>query len=253
MARERKKLAEEDVNYLVACLSQPYTFHPESLVPRLTKEAQGLSERDFESNKYPHFTRFENATRNAFIGSMRRVLENIEYWESSRMQFPIGEMSDLGVMLNPFMFTEVRYLDDKKTKCPSQIKLVRLCKMRKTYTPNPVVKPFRSFSTRIQAESGLPLSPEILGRLAREDLGTIFDYSSDRGFKWWLMGVQETEIHTSKSFIHRTERRPLLFIPGGIFPIQKGAVDEQRETEIKDAVANFTQEYTRTSFLRARD
>jgi hypothetical protein len=250
MARELKKLAREEMDYLIRCLNQPYTFHPEPQVPRLTEEAQSLNEQDFRANKYPHFTRFENATRSSFIGNMGRALEEVEYWDSSRMQFPIPEISSsIGVAFNPFLFTEVR----DKTKCDSQIRLIRLCKTEQTYTPSRIVRPFREISTKLQAESGLPLSSEILGRLAREDLGEIFIYSAEKGFKWWLMGVQETRIPTLKSLIYSVERRPLLFIPGGIFPIQSGAVDKQRELEIKEAIANFTKEYTRTNLLKTKD
>lgn len=247
-----KHLTDEEIDPLVACLDQPYNLDPPSLVPLFTRDRQRIKEQ-IRVPKIPnHIAMTEEAERKRFVGSMRDVLKTVEYWETRRTQFPIENVIAGETQLNPFQFTSIRMIGGQEVECPSHIHLIRLCKTRATYAPSVLVKPLRDISTRIQTNLYTPLSPEILGRVAKEELGEIIDYCDSMGFKWWLMAVQKTKIPIricDKVLYNVTERRPLMFMPGGAFPlpVNMEADEEGRPAYTTEIIANFTAKYTRRS------
>ncbi len=251
-AREVRHLTKEEIDPLVACLNQPYSLDPPSLVPLFTENRQKIKGQTRLPEIPNHIIMTEEAERKRFVGSMENVLKTVEYWDTRRMQFPIKNVAAGETQLNPFTFTSIRTVNGEELECPSYIHLIRLCKTETTYAPNPYIKPFRDISTRVQSSLciPIPLSPEILGRVAREELGEIIDYCDSMGFKWWLMAVQKTKIPLCiGSKYNVTERRPLMFMPGGAFPlpVNMEADEEGRPAYTTQIIANFTKRYIRTS------
>jgi hypothetical protein len=236
----KRHLTEKEIADLVDCISYQIPALPNS-----------MQHSQFDSTDSANMARREN-----FASCVEATLQDLIFDdESSRLQFPIPLREDC----NPYPFQE--YSETKENhseirrKHDAEIELVRLCRTDTTRAlPRWQIK-IRNWLLQQILKSEKPISPENLGRLAREGeygspifarrnwegdktvLTNIYDAIRGAGHDFYLLGI------TRVYYPNEIMQSPLLLIPGTAesFPAH----------ELTARINAFRHRYTRTKKISA--
>lgn len=162
--------------------------------------------------------------REDFLESARKVLSIVKTNKSSScMRNKLPKIKGF----NPFVFPN-NFTGD----VPLEITFERICRTKPTSAPR-WVQMYKSIATRLQTLYGEQLSPDILRRVVRKELGELEEKAYRGGNEYWMLATEKA------IFNDTTIIRPIAFIPG---VLSHGSYDDSSWDQIK----SFSERYARS-------